>query len=461
MADYKFKENVWKSMVSNTESSKYIAQLVTNGYYMALGEYCYGRDNKRCYADIFIQLSQSNQRTYPDICMSIVEIDDLNNYLSDKEQELSACSAKMLSCGCKEWLITNGNQYIFISDLSTVIRLYDIESAWQRIVSITANSVEFTVTEIWNKILAEIGRHCENHDVKEIYDLIYNLSFNDNDFSVSNRSFSLKPDKELELMSRILLDHSMIEPVGKLCRYISIGSLKRLLIATEFSMGGMAGMNDSSELHAFKALTNSDLDSDRIIVYPHLIAEENSYFINSFSNYEKYDDLTMWRLYGEDGMGACLTFEYSIRDISSRQNMYLFPVSYFAEIPKIANIAIKLLNNGIKLGNRNFTIGNLNLWQHFIKPIEFSDESEIRLLLHHPQDESNLGCVSWILNSNNHIFHPIFKFKSYTKFPLHLKKITLGPKFPCLDINIGQISYLAKKIDPNIIIDGSKCRFYH
>lgn len=426
---------------------------------MMFDGYSWGKDDKQFRADIIIQMVLPNQRTYPDISMSIVENSDLQDYLIEGEQELSACSAKMLSSGCKEWVITNGKQYIFISELSNTI--YDIESAWQRIISITTNNIEFTVSGIWDKILEELERQSENREIKEIYDLISDLSFNDNDFSVSNRTFSLKPDKELELMSRILLNHSTIEPVGKLCRYISIGSLKRLLIDTELSMGGMAGMNDSSELHTFKALSNSDINSDKIIAYPHLIAEENSYFINSFSNYEKYDDLTMWRLYGEDGMGACLTFEYSTNKIQCSQNMYLFPVSYFTEIPNVAQNAIKHINNIINFCNRNFVIERLNLWQHFIKPIEFSDESEIRLLLHHPQDESNLGCVSWILNSNNHIFHPIFKFKSYPKFPLHLKKITLGPKFPYPDINIGQISYLAKKIDPNIIIDKSKCRFYH
>jgi hypothetical protein len=106
--------------------------------------------------------------------------------------------------------------------------------------------------------------------------------------------------------------------------------------------------------------------------------ELNNNFISSCTNIQKKDDLTMYRLYGEDSKGVCLVFDFH----PDRQlnNMQMRKISYGETrnrhaILDFLKLFISLLSStyGIR-----FRFKYLDIWKHFFKS---SDYVEIPLKL--------------------------------------------------------------------------------
>ena len=458
MKSKELKNKFWNRFISYKDNS-YVNTLTQNDYTIMFMASFTGKDHKWYNEDVVFWKGNDSRRYYPVLCMTVVNINDFYTLIGDNVTAIvSSCSNKMLGCGCEEWIITNGECFIFLSDITKDTKIYDIESAWERIINMITNKVPFSYLGIWDFVVNQVSKS-QDYPSEDLHGLISKLDFKDEDFISSNNTFSLKPEKEFELMKTILFKDNHLPLKGQICRYISISGFKRMLIDDEFTMSGLAGMNDSSEIDVLKILATHDYKAKETLPLPHFIAEDNSYFINSFCRSEKDDDLTMWRLYGDDGKGVCLTFDYSLDKISAESGLFLFPVTYRTEIPIEILKLLNPLDENISVCNRSFRIANINLWKHFLKPEEFKDEDEVRLLLYAGDNNSCIGNVSWILNSNNQIFHPIFKFKSPKKYPLRLTKVCLGPKFPYCEVNFNQIAYLLRQYN-NTIITKSKCRYY-
>lgn len=326
-----------------------------------------------------------------------------------------------------------------------------------RLTRIFTNQISFEPQNLWNKVILQLEQNLGNEFISSLNELA-SLNIQDSDFECDNYSIYLKEEKEKLILEKLLLQNFEIAGRGELCRYISVNALERLLINNTISMSGLAGMNDTSELHALNSILNPNI-TKRVLreeILPSIIKQDNDFFINSFCDNNKSDDLTMWRLYGDNGKGACLTFEYDI-NILNNKTFALLPVTYLNPQKATQYDIIKLLDGKLSFYNRTFILRNLITWEHFIKPYEFSDENEIRLLC----DASTLDkpIPIWIRNQSNGIFHPIINFER-NSYPLKLKSITLGPKFAEIDTNFRQINYLAKQFDKGIIINKSQCLFY-
>lgn len=388
-------------------------------------------------------------------CITI--IDKAEKY-ENIQNLLSFCSIILTEEKIKEWAITDGEKFWFIpTNKYQDTEPISFEAALNRLSKIFTNQTTFSPDNLWEKVILELKMKL-NEEFNMSLSKLETLNIDDTDFESDNYSIYLNEEKEKLILETLLLQTFDIEDTGELCRYISQSALERLLIDNSISMSGLAGMNDISELHALNIIPNT-VRPQRMLneeFLPTLIKQDNDFFINSFCDTNKSDDLTMWRLYGDNGKGACLTFEYDIRKLNNK-TFALLPVTYLNTKNTSQCGIIKLLDGNLTFYNRTFILRNLAIWEHFIKPSEFNDEQEVRLLY----DASIIDrpTPKWIRNQTNGIFHPVINFGINT-YPLRLKSITLGPKFAEIDTNFSQVYYLAKRLNNNIVIKKSQCLFY-
>lgn len=202
-------------------------------------------------------------------------------------------------------------------------------------------------------------------------------------------------------------------------RYVSFETLFQTIKNKTYRMLGLAGMNDRTELNYFDNFLGKGSNVD------------NNIYISSCSLLK--DDLTMWRLYGDDGKGVCLAF--NVHHTSSC--FHLYKVDYGDE-PK----RHKHLNTIKKLYDNGFIFNDSEIWKHFFKPYEFSTEKEVRLLFIDDFTNKSIG-RDWVKTFDNSIINPVIDFPlTESSFPLRLSEIILGPKFPEEELNKDQLNQM-------------------
>lgn len=229
----------------------------------------------------------------------------------------------------------------------------------------------------------------------------------------------------------------------EICRYMSFDSLFVMLKNKSYRMCGLAGMNDKTEVNYFDGLQGNSRPV------------ENDIYISSCSLLK--DDLTMWRLYGDDGKGVCLVFKIRKNGNSAYMDFFnLCKVDYAKE-----NDSHERLRQIQDLCENDFTFKDLKKWKHFFKAYDFSSEAEVRLLF--TDDFSNRSIKrDWVKTFDNSIINPVvdFDLTDYS-FPLCLDKIILGPKFPERDLNEYQLKEMLLSLGlPDVDVENSEIECY-
>lgn len=216
--------------------------------------------------------------------------------------------------------------------------------------------------------------------------------------------------------------------VSKLCKYTTLDTLYALLTRGTYRVSGLVGMNDKSELDFFDDYCGTTDDTN-----------VNDVFISC--GVEDCDDLTMWRLYGDNAKGVCLVFE--VKDIA-KDTFMLHKVSYAIKTKDggYNNQKLDIIKSLMTLG---LHFGEKNKWKHFFKASEYSIEKEIRLL--YINNELCQRDVSWVRTIDHSILNPTIDFNLRKEaFPLKLVKIVLGNNCPEIEINRKQIKDMLKII---------------
>lgn len=213
---------------------------------------------------------------------------------------------------------------------------------------------------------------------------------------------------------------------GKLHKYTSLQTLFESIKTNSYRLNGLAGMNDKSEGYYWdEAVSGTKQFPNETI---------NEYFISSFSKIK--DDLTLWRLYGNDGKGVCLTFKLKTR--INLDNVVLSKLKY---VTKEDN-CFKFFK---ELREKNFVFQDIELWKCLFKPIEYKDEKEYRLIMRGKGGDLKVKESGFYITNDNSIINPYIIFDmSSDDFPLELEEITLGPKCPELQVNVVQLMHLLK-----------------
>lgn len=230
-------------------------------------------------------------------------------------------------------------------------------------------------------------------------------------------------------------------------RYTSLDTLFVMLNKGTYRLNGIVGMNDKSEIDYFDKECPIDNSGSSV-------RELNETYLSSCS-YLK-DDLTMWRLYGDDAKGVCMEFEI-VPSNERYSNFVLAPVNYAQK--KGGHTALRMLK---ALSDSKIRFTELNKWKHFFKPYDYNVEKEIRLMfLDNGRDDNDVTNYDWVKTWSHSIINPIVDFKlNSSKFPLQLKRIILGPKMPELDINKSQLEDLISSKGYTIKVDTSEINNY-
>lgn len=228
-----------------------------------------------------------------------------------------------------------------------------------------------------------------------------------------------------------------------LTKYTNTDALKRICENNEQSMASLIGMNDSTECtyttqymvaHGYKRVLPDDEDT--------VIGMQS--FITSFTT--KKDDLTMWRLYGDDAKGVALHFKVG----ELADGFYLAPVSYSRSNHNHPELSVLVEMASINIDNHNFNFQHLYKWRYFFKPHEYSIENEIRLLY----ISDKLDKKSKWITTGSGVISPLITFPivddgdSYAQeaivYPLRLVGADIGPQFPEQEKNIETIKRMFK-----------------
>ena len=251
----------------------------------------------------------------------------------------------------------------------------------------------------------------------------------------TNGEISFQESIEDEFFQLLL---PQIKP-SSLCQYTTLNSLFLTLRDKTHCMCSLTCMNDKGEIsYADKYIHYG------VYAYSRQIVEENNdCFILSCCDYSKMDDLTMWRLYGDQGKGVCLEYDYNDKAVDNVQ-FFLAPVSYGKEKDKHPQLDfIKNINNWEHEG-WHFKLKRWHIWKHFFKSYLFKDEQECRLLF--IPSENSKADVRWIMDSTNSIVSRIALFDvSDSTFPLSLRSVLVGPKCPEQESNVNQLNFMNSK----------------
>lgn len=223
-----------------------------------------------------------------------------------------------------------------------------------------------------------------------------------------------------------------------LSRFVSLESLFRMITDKTISMSSLIGMNDKTETNFIDNYIENETELKK--QEADIRDDNNNSFILSFSDEDRVNDLTMWRLYG-DTKGACLVFEVDWVKLE-KNGFILRPTCYNLDVlsPLISELSSSK-SKGIEFIKFDDTS-----WKHFFKPKEYEIEKEYRLLYCAKHDCKN---VKWVLNNSYKIIHPIIEFK-LKDFPMKLKKVFLGCNSPEYAVNKEQIQHLLHNVEVEV-----------
>lgn len=280
-------------------------------------------------------------------------------------------------------------------------------------------------------------------------------------FNSITQSYIMQHATQVSLFNSVFLDFEFEKKIfsillgisshiDSVCRYTSLRTAFRIIESKKNSLCSIVCMNDKSECYYVdKYLYNNAPEKLSEMGYAR-VKELNSNFIMSCSDIKMKDDLSMWRMYGDEAKGVCL--EYKVDNELQNHHFLMAPVSYAqpdGTHPELDFIKSLLLQ---PLKKYRIVFRNIDVWKHFFKPSDYTSENEIRLL-YVEQEASN---YKWI-QTGEPILAPIVEFdiakNSLGYFPLQLKEIMLGPKCAEKDSNVAQIRYRIDLQDLNVSSD--------
>ncbi len=220
------------------------------------------------------------------------------------------------------------------------------------------------------------------------------------------------------------------EPV---CKYTTLETLYHMINNDSIRVSCIVGMNDNTEVNYFDSYCGYNKESN---------LDANSVFITCCT--KRIDDLTMWRLYGDNSSGVCLIFDI-VKDWET--NFMLHKVSY--ENYRRKNDALEIVKTLLEKG---LVFKEIDKWKHYFKPYDYRDEQEIRLLF--INGERITRNVNWVLTGDTNILNPTIDFSlKGDAFPFKLRGIILGNNCPEKGVNISQIRHILKKKNYDIQAD--------
>ena len=248
--------------------------------------------------------------------------------------------------------------------------------------------------------------------------------FKNHQISISGCNFNTYNNRyEIDMDLSAFLDGHIKErqAPGYLHKYMSLDTFMAMLQNKTFRMNSVVAMNDTSETFALGNAMSDELNiTDR---YRSLISSKNA-LITSFCG--DGDSALMWRLYGDNGKGVCLSFSASADIV--KPIVYVKKEGRDSKLSKLTEMIKMLKEEGI-VGH----IKQIDDLKYLVKSNQFEYENEYRLLRYEPDE--NLKIVKYgDLMSFCHDYE--IESNGYIKdLDLKLHEVVLGRNLPNPDIN--------------------------
>lgn len=238
-----------------------------------------------------------------------------------------------------------------------------------------------------------------------------------------------------------LLESPKIE--SKFYRYSSLESAFMTINSKKFMFSGIVGMNDITEVDYVENYLFKRTIEDHKKHWKH-IESLNMKYIMSCTTLE--DDLTFWRLYGDDFQGASLEMNL----LENNSNFIIKKVSYADRYgkDKILEPITEFYNYIYNNFRLKLMFKNIDTWKHFFKPYDYSVEKEVRILYKGDIKDERI----WNLTYSHKILNP-FAFVEMAETPFKLRKIYLGRKQVSCSTNEYQFKQLLRERSLNKDVD--------
>lgn len=291
------------------------------------------------------------------------------------------------------------------------------------------------------EFLADIGyptfdSECEKHDICEQYRNDIDLLFVDEalEYDDSAGYFNLKQNVEDKFFKCLLRP----KETKQVCRYTSLNSLFLTFRDQNHCMLSLPCMNDKGELTYSDKMVGNYIYSNS----DQTVAEDNDCFILSCCSNDKIDDLTMWRLYGDNAKGCCIIYNVN-ENLIDNKRYFFAPVSYGDNDKLHLELEFVRAFKEHKVNGWRFCFKRWNIWKHFFKSYLFKDEDEYRLLYLATGDNKDMD---WIRDNTNGIVSRIKKIEvTDMSFPLTISDVIVGPKCPEQETAVTQFKYMNLK----------------
>lgn len=349
-------------------------------------------------------------------------------------------------------IVTDGNRY-YIQSI-TDDKFEEIESAeaiLQIILGINNENEKNASTdkdvseiELLRRRFLEICKEYSNRisTIEQIEDVLKDVS--NANCEVSPTRFSFKHSFENCFFQALLGTYAKEDVV----RYIPFASAYRSLNEQTIGMVSLIGMNDVSECYyadQYIAKKKGEKPSKNILPAERKIL--NNTYILSCNDSSKEDDLTMWRLYGDNCKGACVKMLIEKDIIDKNDTFILAPVSYGQDEDTHQELDFAHSILSIEVAGKNPTFETWCYWKHFFKDYRYSVEKEVRLLY----TGNGCGKRNWILVNDNEIpctisIFPVKSLPNHSNdFPMTLKEIIIGSKCTDRETKESQFKELIKE----------------
>lgn len=261
---------------------------------------------------------------------------------------------------------------------------------------------------------------------------------------VSPTRLSFKRSFENRFFQALLGTYTKKEVV----RYVPFSSAYRSLNEQTIGMVSLIGMNDVSECYyvdQYIAKKNGAEFSKSILPAERKLL--NNTYILSCNDLLMEDDLTMWRLYGDNCKGVCIKMLIDEDIIVKNDTFILAPVSYGQDKDTHPELEFANIILSLSVEDKNLTFKTWCYWKHFFKDYRYSVEKEVRLLY----TGSGCGKRSWILVNDKDIpcTIAIFPIKCLPNrsndFPFTLSGVTIGSKSTEIETKNGQFIELIEE----------------
>lgn len=227
-----------------------------------------------------------------------------------------------------------------------------------------------------------------------------------------------------------------------LCKYVSFDTLISMLNNRTFRMNSIVGMNDSEEtLWASQIAQPNYIDNEK---YKFNVIDLRHILVTSFT--DKSDDATMWRLYTNNGIGACLVFKVPgnrvmrVRYVGDDNDLF----------QKLHNISTRLNAKNIKVIYKG-----LDEKRFFIKDSSYRVEGEYRFLYDAKEEDLQLANYNGLLSPYKDFAYDEAS-KSYGDLPFELVSIIIGNNISNFMTNEPLLFAKIHKQFPNVGIYESK-----